>query len=109
MQAVICPLASCVNPPAVPSSSAGAGAGSGRQVCHLADKKQTGDPVSKSARNPSSELPSLSTATPAATISRSLQINGDFWGVPQAIAHELGHNMFLGHSSAYNPDGSLDE
>ncbi|PRW33287.1 hypothetical protein C2E21_7824 [Chlorella sorokiniana] len=36
-------------------------------------------------------------------------INGDFWGAPQAIAHELGHNLFLGHASAYLPDGQLDE
>jgi hypothetical protein len=36
-------------------------------------------------------------------------INGDFWTVPQAIAHELGHNLFMGHSGSFTAAGTLDE
>ena len=55
-------------------------------------------------------LSSLSSRlTPNQRSPSPLQINGDFWGTPQAIAHELGHNLFLGHASAYLPDGQLDE
>jgi hypothetical protein len=36
-------------------------------------------------------------------------IGADFWATPQAIAHELGHNMFMAHAGAMNADEVLDE
>ncbi|KAL4439954.1 hypothetical protein ABPG75_002955 [Micractinium tetrahymenae] len=36
-------------------------------------------------------------------------INSDFWTTPQAITHELGHNMFMAHAGKYASDGWYDE
>ena len=36
-------------------------------------------------------------------------ISGDFWATPQAIAHELGHNLFMGHAGSFNSAGVFDE
>lgn len=36
-------------------------------------------------------------------------IGGDFWTTPEAITHELGHNLFLAHAGTWKPDGSFDE
>ncbi len=29
--------------------------------------------------------------------------------LPQAIAHEMGHNMNMGHAGAYDSNGNFDE
>ena len=36
-------------------------------------------------------------------------IGSDFWTTPQAIAHELGHNMFLAHAGANTSTGVFDD
>jgi hypothetical protein len=36
-------------------------------------------------------------------------VGGAHWQDPQAIAHELGHNLFMGHAGAQLPGGALDE
>ncbi|KAL4440139.1 hypothetical protein ABPG75_003140 [Micractinium tetrahymenae] len=36
-------------------------------------------------------------------------IGADFWATPQALVHELGHNLYLGHAGAYTPDGTWDD
>ena len=36
-------------------------------------------------------------------------IGGDFWTAPQAMSHELGHNLFMGHAGAATPAGAFDE
>ncbi len=36
-------------------------------------------------------------------------ITGDFWATPQAITHELGHNLFMAHAGSFNAAGVYDE
>ncbi|KAL4439801.1 hypothetical protein ABPG75_002802 [Micractinium tetrahymenae] len=36
-------------------------------------------------------------------------IGSNFWTTPQAIAHEMGHNMGMGHAGAYDNNGNFDE
>lgn len=36
-------------------------------------------------------------------------VAGAFWNTSQAIAHELGHTLWLGHSGAMLPGGGRDE
>ncbi|KAL4452150.1 hypothetical protein ABPG75_007812 [Micractinium tetrahymenae] len=36
-------------------------------------------------------------------------IGADFWTTPQAIAHELGHNLFLAHAGAPTSTGTFDD
>ena len=35
-------------------------------------------------------------------------VSGEFWHIPQAYAHELGHNLWLSHAGATQTDGSFD-
>lgn len=36
-------------------------------------------------------------------------IGADFWATPQALVHELGHNLFLAHAGAPTQDGNWDD
>ncbi|PSC74160.1 hypothetical protein C2E20_2632 [Micractinium conductrix] len=36
-------------------------------------------------------------------------IGADFWATPQAIVHEMGHNLYMGHAGATNSEGVFDE
>ncbi|PSC69234.1 hypothetical protein C2E20_7279 [Micractinium conductrix] len=36
-------------------------------------------------------------------------VGSEHWTTPQAISHELGHNIFLAHSGAVTPEGGVDE
>ena len=36
-------------------------------------------------------------------------LNGGFWDKPQAIVHEISHNLWLGHAGSVNSDGSYDQ
>ena len=33
----------------------------------------------------------------------------DYWAIPQAIAHELGHNLFMAHAGSSDTGGGFDE
>ena len=36
-------------------------------------------------------------------------VGGNHWTVPQAIAHEMGHNMFMAHATSVDAAGVVDE
>lgn len=36
-------------------------------------------------------------------------IGAGFWASPAAIAHELGHNLFLNHANSINTEGVIEE
>lgn len=36
-------------------------------------------------------------------------IGADFWATPNAMVHELGHNLYLGHAGAVTNTGQYDE
>mgnify|MGYP001810990170 CR=1 FL=1 len=37
------------------------------------------------------------------------RIGADFWATPQAIVHEMGHNLYMAHAGGTNSEGVFDD
>jgi hypothetical protein len=37
------------------------------------------------------------------------RIGAEFWATPQAIVHEMGHNLYMAHAGGTNSEGVFDD